>query len=54
MHTLALAGQIKFMDNLLGNGYDIDGVDKVIDGVDKVKLLRPAMSLLKVSKYLKW
>ncbi|KAI3776937.1 hypothetical protein L1987_46729 [Smallanthus sonchifolius] len=28
LHTLALAGQIKFMDNLLGNGYDIDVVDK--------------------------
>ncbi|KAM0039593.1 putative ankyrin repeat-containing domain-containing protein [Helianthus debilis subsp. tardiflorus] len=28
LHTLALAGQIKFMDNLLANGYDIDTVDK--------------------------
>ncbi|KAI7751538.1 hypothetical protein M8C21_013397 [Ambrosia artemisiifolia] len=28
LHTLALAGQIKFMDNLLGNGCDIDAVDK--------------------------
>ncbi|KAL8233971.1 hypothetical protein R6Q59_020071 [Mikania micrantha] len=27
LHTLALAGQIKFMDNLLGNGYDIDVID---------------------------
>ncbi|KAK9053994.1 hypothetical protein SSX86_025069 [Deinandra increscens subsp. villosa] len=28
LHTLSLAGQIKFMDNLLMNGYDIDVVDK--------------------------
>ncbi|XP_076926696.1 uncharacterized protein LOC143589971 [Bidens hawaiensis] len=28
LHTLALAGQIKVMDNLLANGYDIDAVDK--------------------------
>ncbi|KVH92756.1 Ankyrin repeat-containing protein, partial [Cynara cardunculus var. scolymus] len=28
LHTLALAGQIKFMDSLLGNGFDIDAVDK--------------------------
>nr|XP_043615582.1 ankyrin repeat domain-containing protein EMB506, chloroplastic-like [Erigeron canadensis] len=30
LHTLALAGQIKFMDNLLENGFDIDAVD--VDG----------------------
>lgn len=29
LHTFALAGQIKFMDGLLENGYDIDLVDKV-------------------------
>ncbi|KAI3783046.1 hypothetical protein L2E82_13108 [Cichorium intybus] len=28
LHTLALAGQIKFMDSLLGNGFYIDAVDK--------------------------
>ncbi|KAI3768690.1 hypothetical protein L2E82_19520 [Cichorium intybus] len=28
LHTLALAGQIKFMDSLLENGFDIDAVDK--------------------------
>lgn len=28
LHTFALAGQIKFMDDLLENGYDIDLVDK--------------------------
>ncbi|CAA3021961.1 ankyrin repeat domain-containing EMB506, chloroplastic [Olea europaea subsp. europaea] len=28
LHTFALAGQIKFMDGLLENGYDIDLVDK--------------------------
>ena len=28
-HTFALAGQIKFMDGLLENGYDIELVDKV-------------------------
>ncbi|KAL4579696.1 hypothetical protein LXL04_015854 [Taraxacum kok-saghyz] len=28
LHTLGLAGQIKFMDSLLGNGFDIDAADK--------------------------
>ncbi|XP_071711144.1 ankyrin repeat domain-containing protein EMB506, chloroplastic isoform X2 [Rutidosis leptorrhynchoides] len=28
LHTLGLAGQIKFMDSLLANGFDIDAVDK--------------------------
>ncbi|GJR49584.1 ankyrin repeat domain-containing protein EMB506, chloroplastic [Tanacetum coccineum] len=28
LHTLALTGQIKFMDSLLTNGFDIDAVDK--------------------------
>lgn len=28
LHTLALTGQIKFMDSLLANGFDIDAVDK--------------------------
>ncbi|KAL7607593.1 ankyrin repeat domain-containing protein EMB506, chloroplastic [Lactuca sativa] len=28
LHTLALSGQIKFMDNLLENGFEIDAADK--------------------------
>lgn len=30
MHTLALSGQIRFMDKLLENGLNIDSIDKVI------------------------
>ncbi|KAH6821315.1 Ankyrin repeat family protein [Perilla frutescens var. hirtella] len=29
LHTFALAGQIKFMDELLEKGYNIEQVDKV-------------------------
>ncbi|PIN05787.1 hypothetical protein CDL12_21666 [Handroanthus impetiginosus] len=36
VHTFALAGQIKFMDGLLENGYDIDLLDK--DGLTALHL----------------